>query len=91
MNNEQDYVSYTIPFSGQIPKYAWVPNNLRLAEHFNIKFSRCYLVIGDGCKLIRTIPDPYPDTPWTFQEFLDKYPPITAEKWLEKFGKQDKQ
>jgi hypothetical protein len=96
LSNEKNDVAYSIPIKPEvlkeILKYAYIPNSPTRAKHFGIEFSRCYLVIGDGGKLIRTIPDLYPDMPWTVKEFLEKYPnPLTAEQWLEKYKNAKKQ
>ncbi len=68
-------VAYTIPIEGRIPPIAMIWN--REQGHYD--------VYEEG-KPPRTMADPWPDSPKTVREFLEKYPPVTAEEWLRRQG-----
>lgn len=72
-------VAYTIPIEGRIPPVAMIWN--REQGHYD--------VYEEG-KPPRTMADPWPDSPKTVREFLEKYPPVTAEEWLRRHDAEQK-
>ncbi len=87
-SNEKDYVSYTLPSGCSIPDFAMIFNTPALAKYYGIPYKREYLCIKND-QVIHTFSDPWPDLPLTVGEYLEKFPPLSPEEWLEKHGKSN--
>ncbi len=73
-------VYYTIPIEGRIPPVAMIWNR-----------EKGYYDVYEEGKPPRIMADPWPDSPKTVTEFLEKYPPISAEEWLRRHAPEQKQ